>query len=64
MDRSTVMRDAHKRYRQGKRLNMGWTFAQCLSTAWQAAKMRQSQVTAFRSAKRQRRAEKPWPVAA
>jgi hypothetical protein len=34
------MRDAHKRYRDGKRLGLGWTFGQCLSTAWAAAKMR------------------------
>ena len=64
MDRSAVMRDAHKRYRQGQRLNMGWTFAQCLSTAWQAAKMRQAAVIQFHAAPRHKRADKPFPIAA
>ena len=36
-DRAAIMRDAHKRYRDGKRLGLGWTFGQCLSTAWRAA---------------------------
>ncbi len=35
-----LMRDAHKRFRDGKRLNLEWTFEQCLSTAWRAAKDR------------------------
>ena len=39
-DRAEIMRDAHRRYRAGLRLKMGWTFGQCLSTAWQAAKQR------------------------
>lgn len=39
-DRTAIMRDAHKRYRDGKRLGLGWAFGRCLSTAWQAAKMR------------------------
>ena len=39
-DRRAVMRDAHKRYRAGLRLNCGWTFAQCLRTAWAAARQR------------------------
>lgn len=39
-DRSAIMRDAHKRFKDGKRLRLGWTFAQCLATAWAAAKMR------------------------
>lgn len=38
-DRAAVMKDAHKRYRDGKRLGLGWTFSQCLSTAWAAAKI-------------------------
>jgi hypothetical protein len=25
-DRRAVMRDAHKRYRDGKRLSLGWTY--------------------------------------
>lgn len=44
------MRDAHKRYRQGLRLGMGWTFGRCLSTAWAAAKQRQREVEAFKRA--------------
>jgi hypothetical protein len=39
-DRAAIMRDAHKRYRDGKRLGLGWTFGRCLSTAWAAAKLR------------------------
>jgi hypothetical protein len=39
-DRAAIMRDAHKRYRDGKRLGMGWSFGQCLATAWAAAKAR------------------------
>ena len=39
-DRRAVMKDAHKRYRAGLRLNCGWTFAQCLRTAWAAARQR------------------------
>jgi hypothetical protein len=39
-DRRAIMGDAHKRFRDGKRLGLGWTFGQCLSTAWAAAKMR------------------------
>jgi len=39
LDRASVMRDAHRRFRDGKRLGLGWTFGQCLSTSWQAAKM-------------------------
>jgi hypothetical protein len=39
-NRAAIMRDAHKRYANGKRLGLGWTFGQCLSTAWAATKMR------------------------
>jgi hypothetical protein len=39
-DRAAIMRDAHRRYRDGVRLNLGWSFAQCLRTAWIAAKLR------------------------
>jgi hypothetical protein len=48
--RANIMRDAHRRYRQGLRLCMGWTFAQCLSTAWAAAKQRRDCVAAYHSA--------------
>ncbi|WP_036281882.1 hypothetical protein [Methylocystis sp. ATCC 49242] len=41
-DRAAVMRGAHKRYRDGKRLGLGWSWSQCLSTAWAAEKMRRS----------------------
>jgi hypothetical protein len=41
-DRAAIMRDAHKRFRDGKRLGLGWTFGQCLSTAWRAAKERKA----------------------
>jgi hypothetical protein len=39
LSRSAVMRDAHRRYRDGKRLGLGWTFGQCLKTAWAAARL-------------------------
>jgi hypothetical protein len=39
LDRSAVMRDAHRRYRDGKRLGLGWTFSQCLKTSWAAARI-------------------------
>lgn len=41
-DRAAIMRDAHKRFRDGKRLALDWTFSRCLSTAWAAAKARES----------------------
>jgi hypothetical protein len=41
-DRAAIMRDAWGRYRDGKRLSLGWTFGQCLTTAWAAAKMRRA----------------------
>lgn len=43
-DRSAIMRDAWKRYRDGQRLGLGWSFGQCLSTAWAAAKIRRGMV--------------------
>ena len=39
-DRAAVMRDAHKRYRDGIRLGLGWSFSRCLSTAWVAERQR------------------------
>jgi hypothetical protein len=54
LDRAAVMRDAHLRYRQGLRLALGWTFAQCLSTAWAAAKIRQGHTKAYHFADRRR----------
>ena len=39
-DRAAIFRDAHKRFRDGRRLGLGWSFSQCLSTAWAAAKQR------------------------
>jgi len=41
-DRAAIMRDAHKRYRDGRRLGMGWTFSRCLTTAWAAARIRRA----------------------
>jgi hypothetical protein len=41
-DKTQVMRDAHKRFQEGKELRLGWSFGQCLSTAWQAAKLRRT----------------------
>jgi hypothetical protein len=39
-DRTAIMRGAHKRFRDGKRLGLDWTFGQCPSTGWAAAKER------------------------
>jgi|GEM_PF-5598326 len=41
-DRAAIMRDSWKRFRDGQRLGLGWSFGQCLSTAWAAAKMRRA----------------------
>jgi hypothetical protein len=41
-DKRAIMKDAHKRFRDGRRLGLGWTFGQCLATAWAAAKMRRA----------------------
>jgi hypothetical protein len=41
-DRAAIMRDAHKRMRDGRRLRLGWSFAQCLATAWAAARMQRA----------------------
>jgi hypothetical protein len=43
-DRAAIMRNAHKRFRDGKRLELGWTFAQCLATAWAAARIQRARV--------------------
>jgi hypothetical protein len=42
-DRAAIMRDAHKRYRDGLRLGIGWSFGQCLEVAWIAAKVRRGE---------------------
>jgi hypothetical protein len=38
-DRAAIMKDAHKRFADGRRLGLGWSFGQCLATAWAAARM-------------------------
>ncbi|CAJ0891026.1 hypothetical protein AMST5_04099 [freshwater sediment metagenome] len=38
-DRAAIMRDAHRRFADGRRLGLGWTFGQCLATAWAAARI-------------------------
>lgn len=45
-DRAAVMRDAHRRYRDGRRLGLAWTFAQCLRTAWAAARLQRGMLAA------------------
>jgi hypothetical protein len=42
-DRRAIMKNAHKRFRDGRRLGIDWPFAQCLRTAWQAARIRRGQ---------------------
>jgi hypothetical protein len=39
-DRAAILRDAHKRFRDGKRLALGFSFSQCLTTAWAAARIK------------------------
>jgi hypothetical protein len=41
-DRAAIMRDAHRRFRDGRRLGLGWSFSQCLATAWAAARMQRA----------------------
>jgi len=43
--RSAIMQDAHRRFRDGRRLSLGWSFAQCLSTSWQATRMQRDMLT-------------------
>ena len=50
LSKREVMHDAHVRFRQGKRLNMGWTFSQCLRTAWAAAKIKRDMQTQRKAA--------------
>jgi hypothetical protein len=40
VDRAAVMRDAHRRYANAKRLGLDWSFGRCLSTAWQVDRIR------------------------
>ena len=40
IDRSELMKDAWRRFRDGQRLGLGWDFARCLRMAWTAAKLR------------------------
>jgi hypothetical protein len=54
IDKSAVLKDAHLRYRQGPQLQMGWSFAQCLRTAWAAAHQRQQAPAPRRIADRRR----------
>ncbi len=43
-DRRAIMRNAHKRFRDGRRLALDWTFAQCLRTAWAAARIQRRRI--------------------
>jgi len=58
IDKGAVLRDAHKRFRDGRRLGLDWTFSQCLSTAWAAAKIRRD---AFQSPPARRVIDRPFP---
>jgi hypothetical protein len=40
--RRLVLADARRRYADGQRLGLGWTWAQCLRTAAQADKVRRN----------------------
>jgi len=54
-DRAVVMRDAHRRYRNGLRHRMGWTFGHCLATAWADAKLRREAEATARTVEIERR---------
>jgi hypothetical protein len=43
-DHAAIMRDAHKRFADGRRLGLKRRWSQCLQTAWAAAKMRREAV--------------------
>jgi hypothetical protein len=43
LDRAALMRDAHKRYAERRRLNLGRSFSQCLVTALAAAEMQRQE---------------------
>lgn len=38
--RKWIMLDAHRRFRECKKLGLAFTFAECLRTAWAAEKIR------------------------
>jgi hypothetical protein len=40
LDRSAIMKDAWRRYRDSQRLGLGFDFARCLRLSWTAAKIR------------------------
>jgi len=40
LDRRAIMKDAHRQWRNSQRLGLGWTWAKCMSRAWEAAKGR------------------------
>ncbi|WP_457797594.1 hypothetical protein [Methylocystis sp. S23] len=64
IDKSAIFRDAHLRFRQGKRFGIGWTFGHCLSTAWAAAKMRKAAIEAYHSTNRAGRPAREFTIAA
>jgi hypothetical protein len=62
IDRSEVFKDAHKRFKYAR--SREWhdvTFAQCLSTAWAAARLKRDAVLAFKSAPVRKRVDRPFP---
>ncbi|WP_036282342.1 hypothetical protein [Methylocystis sp. ATCC 49242] len=63
-DRAAILRDAHKRYRDGKRLGLGWSWSQCLSTAWAAAKQRRALAEDAKKRQGQRNDLKPQNIRA
>ena len=40
LDRRAIMRDAHRQWRNSQRLGLGWSWSNCMSLAWEAAKGR------------------------
>jgi len=39
-NRSAIMRDAHRQWRQSQSLGLGWDWSKCMRRAWEAAKGR------------------------
>lgn len=48
--RSAIMKDAHRRYRDGRRLGLGWSFGQSLRTAWAAARLQRDMLAEGKAA--------------
>ena len=68
INRSAVFSDAHARWRyarsKGWHLDAEdmWTWGRCLSLAWAAARQRRDEVSAYQTAPKHLRIDKPFPM--